>query len=376
MHTRWFTIVALLLLSSTALAGKHDAEKAEKKAKKAEKKAKAEEKGKLTWGGRIFGREALTSADGGPYVANGSIKNARLEAAYAWRDIARAKVSVELSGGAKLKTTYVKLKVVDGDRARSDVRAGYFKLPFSTVQLTSSWELPVAGRGVIDNVLVGGLQVAGRHYGATFEEKLHGAPKLALTAGVFQGTTHFGDPLAASASDGYGQDLVLRATIEPAKKMIFGASFLERAGAAPDTITDVRHRWSASADATIERGGARLWAEGYAGSSWLGDDGTSADTVFAGGRAIVAWRTGGAEHGSCFVEPYAMFGMIDPDSGFGGDLVTEAAAGVGYGNWDVWRVQLEGELSRFGTNAPPLIQGGTTTNQDANTILVQVGLHL
>jgi hypothetical protein len=372
--------IALAMAPSLVHADDGDKPKKEKKDKKDKKKGKLDDK--LSFGGRVFSRAQLTrSGDDGPFRAQGAIASARVGASYKWEAL-RADIEFE-TVSRKLKDAFVRLRVLD-TATTIDVRAGQFKMPVSAIQLESAWTLPVAERGLINNVLTDRLQVAGRHMGAEVSAKLGGALKPKLIAGVFQGVNDIGDPLSAPASDSFGQDVVARGSIEPIDGLEIGAAGGVRSGQLIGAPFVVRHRSSVELDATLDiaagPGRARVWAEVLAGTSWLpgpraGETGHT-NATFAGGRVLAAYRFGGAEHGTCFVEPYAMVGSIDPDRAFGDDLVTEATGGVAYGSWDVWRVQAELEVWRIGERSPRSILD-TTGADPANTtsFLLQLGAH-
>ena len=137
------------------------------------------------------------------------------------------------------RSAFVQLRLHDGE-PKAEVRAGNFKMPFSAIQLTSIWTLPMADRGLIDNVLVKRLQIAGRAIGATVAVELPGAWRPAVRAGVFQGTDDAGNELAVGAQDRFGQDAVVRATVRPAAGLELGAAGSEerRVG------KECRSRWS------------------------------------------------------------------------------------------------------------------------------------
>jgi len=378
------TIFALALLTLAPLAhadkAAKAAAKAAKKAAKQEKKEKKENKGKLDLGGRIFARAAMVKSDGGPADLEPSIASARLKADYKWQDVLHAEIEVELRSSAKLKNALVKVLAGENDAMRADVRAGNFKLPFDAITLSSAWTLPMADRGMIDNVLSNREQVAGRRLGADVEAKTLGDRKLEVDAGVFDGTDDFSNPLSATWGNGYGLDGALRAEAEATDGITIGVAAEYRSGVlAPDIISGkLSHRTAYDLDLTVERGGLRAWAEGFTGSTWLVNRAVPGHKYswFSCGRAIAAYRFGGRERGACFVEPYAMGGAIDPDSSYGSDLLSELAVGVSYGNWDVWRVQLEGELHRIGKNAPDNAADVQLPNQNDSALLVQLGAHL
>lgn len=330
-------------------------------------------------GARVYVRGAFSKEGDDPsFAAETAIQSARLEAEYRWHQV-RTKIEVELHSRAKLKTTYVQLRLADGP-ARVDVRAGNFKMPFSAIQQESIWTLPMADRGLIDNVFVNRMQLAGRAVGANLVVRLKAPWRPELRAGVFQGTDDAGNPLSATAGDRYGQDAIARASVRPIHGFELGAAFGSRAGELLVLPATIRRQWAAEVDATaeLELGPARVrgWAEAVTGTSWLVADPMQTSARFVSGRAIGAVRFGGAKKGRHYVEPYALAGAVDPDTSVGGDFIRELTGGVGVGAWDRWQLQAELEVWRMGDNAPVgiAIYGLAPTN--STTALIQFGARL
>jgi len=364
-------------LSATSALADESAPEVTDQAPKKKKKKK-----KLDFAGRVFVRSALVDTEGAPdTTAQTSLQSARAKADYRSHDL-RAELELEFASKAKVKNAYVQLRVLD-DAPRIDVRAGNFKMPFSAIQMASIWTLPMADRGLLDNVLVKRMQIAGRAVGGMVAVELGGPLKPELRAGMFQGTDDAGNALAVGSADGYAHDAVVRATIEPFKGLELGAAGSERAGALLVAVPIViRHAYAGELDATADvalgPGQLRAWAEGMVGTSWLtgGTDMAHVLTRFVEARAIVAYRLGGGERWARYVELYGLSGVLDPDRITRNDRVFENTAGITYGASEVWRVQAEAEFWRLGSAAPIGIAEFALGPIDSTTLLVQLGARL
>ena len=350
---------------------------------------------KLSFGGRFFARTALVDTDAddadpdkvGDWDLQSQIASARVGATYRWERL-RLDVELELTT-QKLKDAVMRLRAYDANDTEIDVHAGQFKMPFSAIQLESGWRLPLADRGLVSNILTDRLQVAGRHIGVDVEAKFPGEMKPRAILGVFQGTDDAGDPLSTTAEEHFGQDVFVRGTIEPIDGVEIGAAVGERTGRLLTLPPAPAHRFAAEIDVTVHvpvgPGHARAWAEALAGGSWLRegdrDDGNDDDPIgpsnarFTGARALVAWRYGGTERSDWYLEPYGMFAVLDPDADFDNDRVIEATGGIGYGRWDVWRIQAEFEAWRIGANAPIGIYEPGAAPANTTAVMLQVGAH-
>jgi len=331
---------------------------------------------KIEVGGRVFARTVVAKAEGAPdATAQTTLQSARLGVDYRARDL-RAQVEVEVADKAKIKDAFVQLRLADAPKLV--VRAGNFKIPFSAIQRESIWTLPMADRGLVDNVLVKRLQVAGRAVGAMVAVELGGPVHPTIRAGVFQGRNDVGEPLSATAEDGLGHDAVLRVSIEPATGIEVGVAGSVRSGALIEVPVEIRRAYAGEVDVTIDRaagpGRVRAWVEGMIGTSWIvGMEPGHELTRFLEARGILAYRLGGERKRARYVEPYALAAVLDPDRIFDRDLVREVAAGLTYGASDVWRIQLEAEAWRFGDNAPLGIAEFAVASVDSTTVLVQLG---
>ncbi len=347
---------------------------AENKATKKKKKKK-----KLAFGARVFARSSLLKPEAADdLVAQSTLNSARVKADYRAHGL-RLEVEAELAGKPRIKTAFVQQRLY-GDETKIDVRAGHFKMPFSAIQLDSIWTLPMADRGLIDNVLVQRLQVSGRAVGATVAIELPGGLHPELHAGVFQGSDDAGNPLAASASHGFGQDAVLRLSIQPFKGLVVGAAAETRAGQLIEAPPIVERAYAVELDATLDvaagPGRVRAWLEAMIGTSWLVADSARTSARFVEGRGIAAYRIGGDKHRARYVELYGLAGALDPDAKTGGDRVVELTAGITYGASEAWRLQLEAERWKIGDAAPIGIAAFAAAPADSTTVLVQLSARI
>ena len=341
--------------------------------------AKTKQRKKLELTARIFARSSMIKSGDEPTAAQSTLQSARGGFDFRAHGL-RMQLELEVADRAKIKDAYVQLRLSDSPKL--DVRAGNFKMPFSAIQLESIWTLPMADRGLVDNVLVKRLQVGGRAVGAMVSLDLGGPHHLRLRAGGFQGVNDAGDPLAATADDGFGHDAVVRASIRPIHGVEVGASGSVRSGALITAPVEIERAYAAELDLTVDLaagpGRIRAWLEAMIGTSWLvGGMMINHDlTRFLEARGIVAYRFGGAAKRARYVEPYVLAAAIDPDRIVERDHVREAAVGITYGAADTWRVQLEAEVYRFGDNAPLGITELAVAPVDSLAFLLQLGARI
>ena len=96
------------------------------------------------------------------------------------------------------------------------------------------------------------------------------------------------------------------------------------------------------------------------------------DATFLAGRAVLAYRFGGTEYGQLYLEPYGLFGILDPDLEVTADFAWEAAAGVNFGLWQQARLTLQGEVNEGDRNFPDGYLAGR--EPDRKAILLQAGV--
>lgn len=287
-----------------------------------------------------------------------------------------ANVELELTKKPKLKDAWLR-----GKWKYLTAKAGQFKMPFSPIEMESIWSLPLADRGLIHTALVKELQVAGRRPGFALEAHGRGKVRPSITVGAFQGSVLTDDDpdkrkVELLSEQGLSsQSFVARAELK-LRDLVLGAEYEDRLGT--PALLQTKYYQTGGIDLTLDtevgRAGLRVWLEGIMGSSWLENwykppDGK--DTLFVAGRLITAVRLLGRRKGELYVEPYAMFGLLDPDNEVSQDLLAEEGLGVNVGLWKVVRVGLEAELQRVERNFPQTYYLGD--DPDRAAVVLQAG---
>jgi hypothetical protein len=289
------------------------------------------------------------------------VRQARLSAEYQsplpWLS---AEVSIDAAKGrVDAKNAFIQAK---GNGLLA--RAGRFRAPIGAYETTSSWQLPTADRGFLNDLLVDRLQVGGRRPGVLFGATLPLGLKPRVLAGAFQGSE------LADASTGE-TDVLERRSLDAQSQIVrieaeggvvqFGAFYERRVGVPAALLPgdDPQHFWTSGADIAVdwvfETGGLRFWVDGFCGESWYEHsekEPDDEDPVFLSGRAIAALRLGGVEKDTPYVEPYARVGALDPDLTVVRDAAFDVAVGVNVGYWRRARLTLEAQLNRTQDNFP------------------------
>ena len=301
--------------------------------------------------GRVLVR-GWTDREGGESTSDFDAENARLELRWRPAGWLRGVVEYDQAENKHLKDAYFAFRT-----GRFEVRAGQFKPPVSPLQMESRWDLPSADRGLLSEVLIDSFGIAGRRPGLQVEWDQRGGPFVAR-GGVFRASNVRGDRIGDEAFDNVAKDWeAVKATARLAwsrKRLEVGAAFDLRP-AEPVPGEGYRHFWTAGADLTwsARGGGPRVWAEGYAGSSWQDADAFDGDdTTFLAGRVLAGWRFGGTKKRDLSVEPYAAGTLFDPDASVREDLMWEAAGGVHVGALGHLRLVLEAQHRSVARNAP------------------------
>jgi hypothetical protein len=269
-----------------------------------------------------------------------------------------AEVEVDAADGFELFDAWI--------RARNEnfsARAGQFKVPFSAIQMESSFDLPMVRRGLVDDILVEELEVAGRRPGIALGARQRDGLRPSLVVGVFQGSVLIDDdpddrdvePFSERALD--AQSAVVRGEMRVFDDVTLGLNYAHRVGT--DIELEPRHYWTFGGDAVFDaefgKRGVRVWAEVLSGASWFEHrlkPIDARDATFFSVRLIGAFRFGGTRREECYLEPYGMLAMLDPDTDVHGDLVVEEAIGVNVGLWKRVRIGLELELQKAQPNFP------------------------
>jgi hypothetical protein len=321
--------------------------------------------------GRVLTRAELERRVGSDPTADITIASARAELRYERQKWLRIVIEAEFARRSQLRDAFVRLRK---DALR--LRVGNFKAPGSIVQLDSIWTLPVVRRGLLDDVLADRLQIGGRRPGAALE--LEGPKSLLepeFELGVHQSSGSAGDLLEEV---GFAtQTLAARAGVGP--KSIRAAVFGELRPTAPIPGGELERFWAAGADARLDlelddRYGLRVWAEAVVGNSWYDDDlFDDRHATFVAARLIGAWRSGGLERGQSYIESFAMFGAVDPDTLIVDDSMWEIVGGVNIGQWQKLRFTLQGEARRVSRNVPRPLDPLLTTLVDRSVLTLQLG---
>ncbi|HEV8323370.1 MAG TPA: hypothetical protein VG389_17270 [Myxococcota bacterium] len=332
--------------------------------------------------GRVIGRAELRTEAGMLATSDLSLQSARAEVRWEWHDWLRAVVEVELAG-VEVKDAYVRAKWrwLGG-------RAGNFKPPVSAVEMESRWTLPASERGLVNDVLVDKMGIAGRRPGMQLELTGGGFWDPKLRVGIFEGShARSDDPnddrLFRALLDEYAlgaERLAARASVKPWGVEV--GAFFEWRAVEPVRGDGFSRFWCAGADAswdeTLGPTAVRLWADGFAGSNWQDDNPFDGDgDTFLAARLIAAWRWGGLEKGAPYGEPYVMMEVVDPEATIGDDVLWEVSGGVNAGAWDRVRVTLELQQRHYSRNVPlslGLFDGVILAPPyDRTALLLQVG---
>jgi hypothetical protein len=348
--------------------------------------------GQIKLGGYLFARGDLARLDQTTVDSMGvpvrrdvntfdlSVPSARFRLDYQspWEWLT-SQLEVDFAGNVDLRDAYVQAK---GKQVA--LRMGQFKMPVLAMQMESPWVLPLVRRGLIHDLTVDWLDVAGRLPGTmlTLREKFGDIrPKLFL--GVFQARRFVEIDLDGSRDTDLvrqrslsSQKFVARGQVDIGSVEI-GAVYEHRLGS--PAFSQLLRLWTAGGDVTVNHvfatGGLRIWVDALAGASWYELAAKSADgkyATFVTGRALVAYRFGGVVPEAFYIEPYVFGGVFDPDVDVTTDLVWEATAGVNVGFFGRARVTLQAEIDRAQRNFPIGYLAGISP--DRMGMLVQVGL--
>jgi len=286
--------------------------------------------------------------------------------------VSEARLGVDYRAPAKWLSAEIEIDAADGlelldawAMAKSEnfsTRAGKSKMPFSAIEMESSFTLPMARRGLVQDILVDELEVAGRRPGVTFGARYGKSVHPSLVLGVFQGSVLVKEerddrdvePFSERALD--AQSLVARAEAR-VWDVELGVNYEHRVGT--DHVLEPSHYWTFGVDAGLDTEldgyGVRAWAEVMDGASWFEHrlkPIDAFDAVFVTTRFITAFRFGGMRREELYVEPYAMMAVLDPDIDVSSDIVVEEAVGVNVGLWKRVRVGLEAEYQKAEPNFP------------------------
>ncbi len=332
----------------------------------------------LTIHGRLFAQAGYVSDESEPIDGTASaphqavdlaLASARLGVDYQAMSWLALTLELELAGKPRANDVYA-----EAESRHFVARFGQFKMPISIIEMESAWTLPMANRGVLHDLLLNRLAVAGRRPGAIAQVRGGGKLDPAVTIGAFQASNPEmgGAYLKGESTD--SQNTAIRISVTPGPVRLAG--FVERRTA--KILGAIAHFWLFGGDMKLDlpfaTHGLRVWAEGMAGSSWYGPDfDRRYDATFATARAIVAWRHGGLSAGQVYVEPFVTLGALDADTGNPDDVVTEGFVGVNVGYWRRARLTLQVELAQRPSGILSQLFAGDTTITDHKAVVLQAG---
>jgi hypothetical protein len=295
-----------------------------------------------------------------------------------------AELEFEFADGPAMKDGYIQAR----DR-HFMAKLGQFKMPVSAYAMESLWDLPVARRGMLHELLDDWLDVGGRYPGVLFGARGRGGIKPSISVGAFQGRVleeeiapgdRNMDPVTIGGV-GYesydsAQSYVARASIELFDALDLGVFYDHRLGS-PD-VGEIDHYPTAGLDAvlntTFDGMGLRAWVDTMLGTSWYVHQDKAAedeDVTFVAARACVGFRFGGMIPDEFYVEPYGLVAVLEPDTDVVSDFMVESALGVNVGFWDRARIGLQGELISLQRNFPTTPTGYFGAVSDRMSVLLQ-----
>jgi hypothetical protein len=366
-------LVALLLLSAGPAAAQTEPEPPRRKS--------ADPPGTLAWKARIFARaaaERVILSSAGTQSRGESLRLTLPSARIGLEYQLLPRLSMEIEGDLADRSL-VKDAFLQARSKRLRARVGQFKMPLSAITLESPWTLPVARRGIIQDLLEERMSLVGRRPGFLVSVRGGGGldPELSLSA--FQGAFLTGDaqdtdvePLETGFD---AQNLVARFSITPdGQEIALHGERISTNGFQGQR----RHFWAGGAEATLDdpfgAHGLRAWLEVIAGQTFYVDALTTRDATFGSARAIVAWRWGGREEGAGFAEPFFQAGLLDPDLDGDHDRLLELAAGVNVGYWRTFRATLQLERAHTDDELPGQLFFGNLNLQKHEAALIQIGV--
>jgi len=306
--------------------------------------------------GRVLFRASRRSQDGAS-SNDTDFENTRVELRWTPGRRLRGVFEWDFSEARHLKDAWMRLRL--GPWA---VRAGQFKPPGPALELLSRWDLPASERGLVRELVVDSMGVAGRRPGVELAFESKGRWDLEVRAGAFLSSHVRGDRIGDEAFDNFVDDYSPRAQklagrVALARKRFEIGVFGEWRPAKPIPEEGYRRFWTTGVDVgwsdKPSKGGRRIWADAQVGSSWQDANAfDGVDATFLAGRVVAAWRRGGRAKGKGYLEPYAAFSIIDPDTSIRSDVIWEASGGINVGIWEQLKLTLEAQHRSFARNVP------------------------
>jgi hypothetical protein len=310
---------------------------------------------------RVMGRAFSDRTDGGnetDYEAQ-DIRLALRWQPRPWvRGVLEGDFSTAVNRWFDIHKTHLKDAFLEFRPGRFRIRAGQFKSPISPLEMESPWDVPASDRGLLSDVLRFSYGIAGRKPGLELRWSQKGP--LAAAVAVQRATSTRGERIGDESFDNVAKDWGALTTTGrlawAGKRLEIGAAFDLRP-AEPVPGEGYQRFWTAGADLSWRvrsRAGARVWAEGYVGSSWQDVDAFDGRaTRFLAGRVLGAWSFYLQEQRSFYVEPFVMGALLDPDTSVRDDLVWEASGGLHLGAFGHLRLVLEAQRRSYSPNTPP-----------------------
>ncbi|WP_366935038.1 hypothetical protein [Pyxidicoccus fallax] len=201
--------------------------------------------------GRVFARASADERE--KYTRSLSLASARVGVSTSLSNL-EAEVTADLADDNLLKDAFVRLA---DDSKRFRLYGGQFKSPFLQRRLESSWDLPIQGRGLVEDYLTDVHQLGGRRLGLMGEVRLKDVWGLKVSAGLFEGGK---DELGVRLKE----DAAARVSIRPFKALTLGVS-----GYVVEAL-EVVTKYAYAGDAELKLGGLTLSGEAVAGNLPLG----------------------------------------------------------------------------------------------------------
>lgn len=232
------------------------------------------------------------------------------------------------------------------------MRAGFFKKPFSRLALRSSGKLRIVERGEGNELILDDLGYGGRDIGVQFSGRLIPSLKLNYELGFFNGTNITdGDNL----ENGDEKDIVARMKIRPAKWLDIGVNGSFKFFSKKEKLSP--YAWAAGADAVMKLAGVRLHLEGILAADHrvnnvLPNVEETTPPLIVDFVGILSYRADLGGELSVSVEPVFMLEMLDPDSKVADDQMLLFGPGFNAYFGKYFRIMVHGEFRHPFRNTP------------------------
>lgn len=335
----------------------------------AEEEEAPKENEPLSFAGRVFTRFTATSVDSAAWTGAFALDSARFAVNYIWKERVRTKVAIEVANGPEVKDAFI-------DIAASgclNLRAGYFKVPISSLEQASAWALPTIDRGVVATVLEDGVTLTGRRSGV--QAVWSPSERSRVVASLSQSMSTAGLESPQALSEGGGIAVAVRGEHDLADGVRIGVVGSNREILDGSTA---RRYWAGGADLELDRSlggrGLRVWSDVLVGQSHLGAlvAGTER-TTFVTAQTAVGLRFGGKKKNKKYVEPFVLGAYFNPSIDKKRDDLSEVIAGVAAGKWKRWRGQAQLSVVAARGLQPAGIGGAMVSIPDAITATFQLG---